>query len=185
MSDMPNIALIGRAGAGKSTVRAILVNQYRYYHTSFADPLKDIAYELWGSSARADRSKLQRLGMAVREIDPDAWVALALRHMDESKSWPVQKPWVIDDCRFENEFFALKERGFLVIRVDADEPTRESRLLANGKLQDVADLNHISETTLDWVHGDFYLWNGGGKDHEDLALELHDILSIGHRRVNA
>lgn len=170
----PNLALIGRAGAGKTTGAEYLARHYGYTRMSFAAMLKEIAGRLWSPDAAAkDRDKLQRLGVAVREIDEDAWVNVLMRQLPtESAGGAI--PVVIDDCRFPNEYWALKERGFVFVRIEATEETRVDRLLANGKLQDREQLNHVSETSLDDVFTDYRLANVAGP----LAFceELTDVI---------
>ena len=154
--DLPNVAFIGKAGAGKTTGADFLAAEFGYMRASFAKPLKDVAAQIWGESARTDRAKLQGLGVAVRDIDPDAWCTLLVRQIRQA---PPQLRWVVDDCRFPNEYQALGELGFVFIRVIAYGEQRIDRLVANGKLTDVEQLNHISETALDGVVPDYVIGN--------------------------
>lgn len=151
-ADVPNIALIGKAGAGKDTVAQVLIERFRlgYQRVALADPLKDIASILWGPDARTDRTKLQQLGVKVREIEESTWVDLLLRHIDRLQRESLRKQrFVVTDCRFPNEYRALREAGFLMIGVHAPRQLRIDRLRRNGKLQDEAQLDHPSETALD------------------------------------
>src|SRR4051812_46597071 len=115
----PSYAFYGGPGAGKTTCPEYLVSQHGLKKLSFAEPLKQIAVMLWGDEAFKDRGKLQKLGTMLREIDEDVWVNPLLRKVEESDA-----PIVVDDCRFPNEFWRLKEKGFIMIRVLADEATR-------------------------------------------------------------
>ena len=63
--DLPNVAFIGKAGAGKTTGADFLAAEFGYMRASFAKPLKDVAAQIWGESARTDRAKLQGLGVCV------------------------------------------------------------------------------------------------------------------------
>jgi hypothetical protein len=180
---LPNYAFIGKAGSGKTTAADYLVAQYHYRRVSFAAPLKDVAAGIWGTAARTDRNKLQSLGVAVRDIDPDAWVNCALADIDD----PVPagsvhdydfQPVVIDDCRFPNEYWALKERGFVVVRVQASQNVRVSRLRENGKLQDESQLAHVSETALDERAADYTVYN-----EDTLGLLYGQLHSIREREL--
>jgi dephospho-CoA kinase len=154
-------------GTGKSTAREYL-QQIGYEWVSFAQPLKDIAAELWGEEARTDRGRLQALGMAVRNIDPDAWVNLALRKVDEAT-----QPVVIDDCRFPNEYWPLAERGFKFVKLYSTEPTRVARLMANGKLEDTSQLEHESEFAIDDLIVDAGIDNNAQvEDLQDAVAEI-------------
>lgn len=151
---LPDIAFTGKAGSGKTTAADWLVEQLGYRRVSFASVLKNVGAQIWGEGARTDRDKLQRLGVAVREIDPDAWVRAALRQINT-----IKEPVVVDDLRFENELDALVEEGFVVVRVTAPRNLRLTRLRANGKLQDESQLEHVSETALDGVGVDYTITN--------------------------
>lgn len=143
LPDLPNLALIGRAGSGKTTAANYLVKHRGYDIHHFASPLKRAAEELWENPGREE---LQRLGIACREIDENVFVDNLLTYLDE---FPTGRPVVVDDCRFPNEVEALEERGFMFIRIWADEDTRVHRLQAKGKFQTREQLEHESETALD------------------------------------
>ena len=127
------IAFTGRAGAGKSTAAARLVNRYGFKRMRFAEPLK------WMLSAigltpdeidghlkeqpctllggKSPRHAMQALGTAWGRdsIDPDLWVRawqLAFEKL------PTDVPVVIDDCRFPNEVEAIRANQGVLIRID-------------------------------------------------------------------
>lgn len=163
---LPCIALLGKMGAGKTTIAEILEADYRYLRIPIAAELKSVAQRIWGEGAATDRDKLQRLGVAVREIDADAWINSALTRMDylcdpRRQTFPRPGRFVVDDVRFPNEYWALKERGFIMIRVVCDEERRVDRLIRNGKLQDMSQLEHESEKQLDDAEVDFTIENIG------------------------
>lgn len=185
---LPDLVFYGGAGAGKSTAADYLIEKLGYRRMSFAQKLKDIAVDLWGPDAAKDRGKLQALGTLLREIDEDVWVNAALKDLDaareitratrDGKEFPV----VNDDCRFPNEYWRLKERGFYFIRVLAREELRVDRLLRIGKLQDPEQLKHESETAIngqqaakEGIVWDYTLFNNDGKS--DLRLDIDNILT--------
>lgn len=165
----PDIAFIGKAGSGKTTAAQYLSDSYGYQRLSFAAKLKEMAADLWGPDAYKDRDKLQRLGIAVREIDPDAWVNVAMHKLQYKM--PAHWPVVVDDCRFENEYWALKERGFRIVRIEADRDRRLVRLKSNGKLGDEAELDHVSETAIDHLEADLTITNDQTKVGFGFAVE--------------
>jgi cytidylate kinase len=177
---LPDIAIYGKAGAGKTTGADFLVRHFGYTRHSFANTLKDVAATIWGGEVRTDRDKLQKLGVAVREIDQDAWVNALLDQLD-GRGMVIQThpPFVIDDCRFDNEYWALKERGFVFVRVNADEVVRESRLLANGKLTDRSQLYHESELGVDQFTPDYEVVNN--LDQEIYEADLLKVLNREQR----
>lgn len=139
---LPNFSLCGRMGSGKSTFAQHLVSNYGYTKVSFADALKRLATEACGMREK-DRELLQRLGVGVRDIDPDFWVNAAFKTIRT-----IQGPIVIDDLRFPNELKACQQHGFLIFRVVRDRNTRISSFgLDPDKIYDFE--GHISETALD------------------------------------
>lgn len=178
-SGYPNIAFVGKAGAGKSTAARVLQELVlpgtpaaSYERISFADALRDACESLWGYH---DRDKCQKMGMAVREIDLHTWANLWCQRVDRA-TWPV----VCDDLRFENEWWAAKGEGFVIIRIEAWRLARIDRLKANGKWQDEDQLDHISEFAVDKLVADHTIINDGTK--LDLAESLVRILDKEARR---
>ncbi|MEU5429022.1 hypothetical protein AB0H73_25995 [Streptomyces olivoreticuli] len=179
-----HVALIGRARAGKDSVGARLVARHDFVRVAFADPLRYAALDLdpivsaestalgalpirlsdtvrqhgWEHAKERPevRRTLQRLGEAMRLHDPAIWLRLALTKVDTADRWAV--PVVITDVRHTNEAEALRERGFLLVRVvrpgDHGPVSRDEQ-------------QHISETALDDYPADAVLTNGGS------LAELH------------
>jgi hypothetical protein len=182
---LPDIAFVGKAGAGKSTA-ADLLCELGYKKLSFAAPLKDIAAQLWGFDARTDRRKLQCLGVAVREIEPDTWVDLliATRRGDPRELMqhppPGAPPCVVDDARFENEWYGLKAEGFTIVRIAAPRAFRIDRLKSNGKWQDEEQLEHSSEIAVDHLKADYTIRNDGPQT--DLYDELVEVVLRERKR---
>jgi hypothetical protein len=178
---LPDIAFVGKAGAGKSTAANLLqqtggVNPATpYFRAGFAGPLKAIAERLWGPDVRTDRDKLQKLGAALREIDLDVFVSVLMPTITG-----MINPVVIDDCRFENEWWALKGAGFVMVRVTAPQSLRIDRLRAIGKLQDEAQLDHLSETAIDHLEADYTIENDQGE--WELMDAIYMILMTEWRR---
>jgi len=114
---------------------------------AFADPIKDGLLKLYPrarrdylfgpSKLRAEiipgttvtyRQVLCDLGAQARKYDEDHWVKIlidevhGLQSCSEKFPQPLQtKAMVVTDLRFPNEFTALREQGFYVIRVKREE----------------------------------------------------------------
>jgi hypothetical protein len=167
LGTLPHIAFIGRAGAGKTTAAELLVKHFGYDRLSFAAPLKVAC------GTTTDRSLLQNVGTGVRELCPDFWVNLFIHDLyDGDRAIPI----VVDDCRFPNEAHRLGIEGFTVIRVAAASGDRILRLRANGKLQDEAQLEHVSETALDDYTAADTIYNTSSPEHL-----LHQLTAILNR----
>jgi hypothetical protein len=171
VSDLPNIAFIGKAGSGKDTAAELLIEQFGYARLAFADELKNIAELLWpNSDAHKDRDRLQRLGEYVRRIDEDTWVNVALRSMGDGEGLP----WAVTDCRYKNEAWRLKGEDFVIVRVVADRNKRIARLRTMGKLGPAGWEDHVSETDLDDWPADYEIMNLGSK--ADLLEQLAQVI---------
>jgi hypothetical protein len=96
------------------------------------------------------RRTLQRYGVAIRDMDPEFWIRVAL-----SPIGYMERPVVITDVRFPNEVDAVRSRAGLLVRV--------SRPGANGN-------GHISETAIDDVPADVEIHNAGS------LLDLADAI---------
>jgi hypothetical protein len=146
---LPDVCLIGAAGAGKTTAAELLVKDYGYTRLSFAEPLKVML------DTQTDRRRLQEFGTdVVRAYEPDAWVRLFLWGKRlRLESWEAGSftgqagPFVVDDARFENEIAQLIQDDFVIARVAASLDTRIERLRANGKYVE-GMFEHASEKEL-------------------------------------
>jgi len=168
-----NIALLGKAGAGKDTVAARLVQRYAYTRIAFADPVKEMSLELdpyvptscgvtvrlsaliadvgWDYAKTAYpevRRILQRVGQSVRQQDPNFWADIAYDKIRAAHCWHL--PVVVTDVRYENEAEMLRDCGFTFVRV-----TRPGAGLSG------AEGAHASETALDNYAVRYTLHNTG------------------------
>ena len=169
-TNWPRLAFIGRAGSGKTTAAEFLVKNMNYVHLSFARKLKDIAAQLWGPTAQKDRAKLQALGTALRDLDEEVWLYPVARDIE---SVVDDGGIVVDDCRFENEFDLLVDRGFYVVRVEAAEDERVRRLQANGKFSTREDLHHVSEERQEHFPTHYRIENGNSIEaFEDEVVKI-------------
>ncbi|MFB7675606.1 hypothetical protein ACFC26_29780 [Kitasatospora purpeofusca] len=189
---VPNIALVGRARAGKDTLAAQLVKAHAYTRVAFADPLKDVVLgadpivdadpghfgylplrisqvvkrEGWekAKSRPEVRRTLQAVGQAVRDVDPEFWVRLALDRIEVAAQWNL--PVVITDCRYANEANALRLNGFKLVRV--------LRPGAHESGVSEANSQHVSETELDVFPTDATVLNTGTV--ADLGSQVEGLL---------
>jgi len=136
---MKLIAIVGVAGAGKSTVAEHLVHRHGFVRTRFAQPLKEMLRALLMSrggdydyinrctdgdlketpipelNGRTPRHAMQTLGTEWgRGLVHDAIWVDAWEDMARAESDPV----VVDDCRFVNEAAKVKALGGQVWRVE-------------------------------------------------------------------
>lgn len=137
------VAFFGPAGAGKSVTALNLRQKYKGDVLSFATPIKKLAVELFGErmqDAEFARSAHQQLGQLGRRLGgPNFWVEKLLAKVSETRNC------FVDDVRYPSEYQALKDRGFILIRLEApDKVLRERRPTMTG-----AQWAHESEQS--WV----------------------------------
>jgi len=132
------IGLTGYARSGKDSIAKTLVEKYGFERVAFADPIRELLYELnpkvdfevdggsWDIRYLVDnygwdeakqslevRRLLQTLGLGARNIiDEEIWVIKALRTMSGDGNY------VVTDVRFENEIIALRHLGAQIWRVE-------------------------------------------------------------------
>ena len=120
------IGLTGYAQSGKDSVANILVSNYGYTRVAFADPIRELLYQMnpavkdggyrvqstvdaygWDVAKTAFpevRNMLQNLGVGARKTFGDMfWVQQALRQVSPEGNF------VITDVRYPNEAKAIRE----------------------------------------------------------------------------
>ena len=155
------IAISGHAQNGKDTVANMLrskleVKGKRVLITHYADLLKYICktFFRWnGNKDEAGRSILQYVGTdVIRKKEPDYWVdfvASILKHFGDNWDFVI-----IPDTRFPNEIEKLRSDGFDVTHLKVVRSNFTSPLTEEQQ-------KHPSETALDDVEPDFYIFNEG------------------------
>lgn len=157
------IAISGKMGSGKTTLAQEIRTQFTEGYNghsamvSLGAPVKEVArnYFLMPADVK-DRLLLQQIGQQFRTIKPDVWVDLLMRDVDGMTDTTEVELVICDDVRFENEFKAMQQDGWLTIRLTVDEAEQQKRLeMAYGDkyLKHWENRNEISETDLDAVEG--------------------------------
>ena len=192
------IGIVGNIGEGKDTIASYLEDNYDFTRESFAGTLKDAVAAVFGwnrflldgqtNESRewreqvdtwwADRLNipnltpryvLQQWGTEVcrKSFHNDIWVASL-----ENKLRKVGANAVISDCRFPNEFEAIKNAGGMMIRVKRG-PEPEWYQYVNGALAgNIDDILLLKEYG---IHESEWAWYGLNVDHiitNDGTLDL-------------
>jgi hypothetical protein len=161
------IGLTGYARVGKDTVANILVKDFGFTRIAFADPIRDLLFEMnplvngvrVQDMVKEVRRLLQNLGVGARNLfGPTFWVDQAMR-----KIYDPDKNFVITDVRFINEADWLRVNGGYIWRVKRDGV--------------VAINTHVSEHEMANYPEDLTLINEGSIDQlSDLITEQMDFL---------
>lgn len=197
------IGIVGNIGEGKDTIADYLVSQHNFKRESFAGTLKDAVSAVFGwdrsmlegqtTESRewreqtdqwwADRLNipqltprfvLQQWGTEVcrRSFHDDIWVASL-----ENKLRKVGTNVVISDCRFPNEFEAIKNAGGIIVRVkrypDPDWHTHAQGALA-GDIEDILMLKEFG------IHESEWAWYGLEVDY---TIDNNDTLDALYAKV--
>lgn len=160
------IAFGGVMGSGKDTCVDYLCTKYpEHTRISFAGALYDIlsyAQEKCGFEKNKDRKFLQFIGTEwARNINENVWVDIVLGK-------DIKGVGLLSDIRFPNEFNALKNNGWICIKVTRDNIDKNR--VGNG------DNTHSSELSINDIKDeewDFIINNNSTL--EDLYKRLDKI----------
>lgn len=172
MKDYPRIiALVGNAGAGKSTVADYLIESYGYHRVKFAAPLKNMLRaiglddeEIEGSRkeepcdllcGKTPRHAMVTLGtewgrdMIGAEFWTSLWEEEVCAHINSGLNV------VVDDCRFPNELEVVKRRGGIawrIVRPDHDGSSLPGHRSEGALAAHYNDMRTIANVdTLSWL----------------------------------
>ena len=148
---MNRIALIGRMGSGKTTLANVFVN-YNYNKISFGDKVKSVCSDLFKMPVEyKNRQLIQDVAEKMKEIDNNVWINFVIGTINQIDPYCEMK-WIIDDCRFPNEYQKLKEIGFQFIYIKIDKNTQTQNIInkyGNKYLEHINNMDHISEKHID------------------------------------
>jgi dephospho-CoA kinase len=173
------IGVVGKMCSGKTTlsnyIKAYLREKYNIEMKSltFAGKVYDIAYDLFDMSReKKDRKLLQQIGSMMRQIDKDIWIKYVMK---QAKGKDV----MVEDCRYRNEFEALCEDGFLMIKINIDEEYQAERLkktYPDTYEQHLANLTHASEMDIDGLEEEKCAMVLNARDNEHNFEIVKDFL---------
>ena len=174
---MRNVALIGHAGAGKTTIAKYLSEKYGYTPVSLSLGVKHIAHAIFGidPSRKTPRNRkiLQEIGTKMREIEPNVWIRVADEFMDDMQKISGKDKFVIDDIRFLNEAEHYKKKGWVLIYLNCPDEVYKERLVQRDGAIDYEMFEHESEKQIEKIADTFY-----DVIYEiDASMELEDVLA--------
>ena len=200
------IGIMGKIGAGKTTLGNILMSNHGFVEYSFAMPLKKIALVLGFTQSQVYGTQAQKLevnkqwGVSGREFMQtfgtevckgflptvlptfnDIWVQQFKHYYANNKHVNI----VIPDVRFQDEAQAIREIGGILVNIHRHKNPLEMNVdeIANyhiklGDEKKQSHRAHASETSMSGVQPNHTIWN----DSNDLKLLEKDIWDIvnGH-----
>lgn len=167
------IALCGGMRSGKDTVGKYLREHYAFERVAFGDAIREVCAVLFPDQVRngaKPRHLYQGVGQDMRKYDEFVWIRAAYLTINHYKHHNV----VVTDLRQPNEYLALKEMGFKIVRVEASRATRIARMKAAGDDFKPEDLVHDTESHYTKFKVDYTINN-----------DLFDITDDLHQQIDA
>jgi dephospho-CoA kinase len=171
---VPKIALTGKIRSGKSAISEYLTKKYGFTRYAFGDELKRLVHLVFDVDDinGKPRRLYQFFGQVCRQYDSSIWLRKVLRKIKDDNPEDI----LIEDCRQTNEYQALKERGYVIIRVKCPDEIRIERAKADGDAFNTADLAHETESYIDTFAVDYEINNAGTLD--ELYAQV-DVIMAG------
>jgi len=177
------IAISGKMCSGKTTATKHLQSLDESFVTmSFADPIYELAEIYFGMDREnKDRDLLIHIGESFRAKDPDVWV----RHFMNLSNIAAGAGHNIlsDDARLVNELEALKQHGWITIRLEVSRDEQLRRLKAkypDTYADHVENLEHATETALDNEYDLFDVVMNADLPKPEFEAALSDIYNSYH-----
>jgi dephospho-CoA kinase len=151
------IAICGEGRVGKDTVGFYLEHLYEFTPFAFGDKLKKDFHEEFPHIPRSPKPvrAYQLYGQLMREIHgDDYWVDHCFSKIAEISNYVAPyaqgtavKPYrpMITDLRQPNELKRLREKGYIIIRIEAPKQARMDRMDKEGDDYNQASLNFETE----------------------------------------
>lgn len=169
---MTNIAIVGQMYAGKTTLANAITRVGGHQRVLMAGPLKAIAGLAFNEDIdkgktydtsygpKSGRQILQEVGQSMKSVDRDFWLNCFFNDVDHLIQIAQGSEFVVDDVRFVFEAEALRNNGWVIIKVKTPEDVRLRRGKdALGRDITTQELGHESEAEVNRISSD-YLWDG-------------------------
>lgn len=165
-----NVAIFGKFCAGKTTLAQELEDEWGFARVSMAANMKSIIKEVYGTTDKSDsvlvydkdgkphtkpiREVLQDFGQNSKGHDLHFWLRWLLNDTEFMDGIPL----VMDDARMKFEAKALRERGWLLVRIETPGHVRMERHMAlYGDYPTADQMTHPTETESDEIEVDLVL----------------------------
>ncbi|AHZ09484.1 adenylate kinase [Bacillus phage CAM003] len=174
---MIKIAIAGKMRAGKSIVERYLSIKYGFYIYDLSDGVKDDFAKKYPYNRGEKPRKGYKLYAELQKFafGEDYWVRRTLNRIGDDVEQYESNPFtsreffrnlphfkvVVTGVRQENEFRALRESGYTIIRINADDKVRLQRIKDAGDICDMDDFTDETEQYVDKAEVDFDVYNNG------------------------
>lgn len=160
------IGITGKMRSGKDEVADIITGRLGtdgepYSKIGFAEGITELLNEYVPNvfEEGKPRKAYQDVGQVLRQFHENVWVDRAMERVNTVIRRAPETHIIIKDVRQPNEYYALKEAGFTIIRVEAETELRVARSLSSNDTFNVEHLYHETEHILDDFEVDFTITN--------------------------
>lgn len=169
------IAICGTLRSGKDSVAKLIRSKEDFYTFAFSEGIWATIKLLFPKEyakrhEEKPRKLLQDIGQGMRQVDSNVWIQYTFNRIIHSGAEKV----LITDLRQLNEYEALKEAGFYIVRVDARPEVRIARAKAAGDNFNIRDMLHETERHVQNFKVDFDIDNNG--TFEELDKQVIEML---------
>jgi dephospho-CoA kinase len=166
---LPNIAIWGRSGAGKSFATKYLEERYGYEVCKPGAICREITLRLFGEDSK---TALNKVNDALRHIEPNIWLRLGFEALSRKDGI------LIDGIRFVSNVEFCRQNGFRMVKIIAGEATRLARLAAREQAFNLKiDGEHAGEIEIENESFDHTVYNE--RDDPDTLYRQLDAIVNG------
>jgi dephospho-CoA kinase len=154
------VAVTGRMRTGKDTVADFFIKKDRSQSLYFGEGIKQVIQTYFPDKLKEGKPRkiYQSVGQHFRTIDPDVWIKFLDKRYRKLLKYGAEN-FVVTDLRQPNEYSYLKDNGFIVIKVEADDELRKERIMKSGDVFDEEDFYHETELAVDSLPCDYVVTN--------------------------
>ncbi|MGF9741623.1 AAA family ATPase [Priestia megaterium] len=153
------IAIAGKFRSGKDQFAKYFLSK-GFMRAAFGDELTELIMEYFPEAIiqhGKPREHYTLLGQTFRKLNPMIWIERLepLLEVYEAMGHDI----VITDLRQQNEYEFLKENGYTIIKIEADEEVRKQRIIDAGETFDPKRFYHETELSVDSLPYDYLVTN--------------------------
>lgn len=171
------IAFFGPSRSGKNVAGRHIWEKHNAVLFAFGDEMKEWFHKIFTWIPREPKpvDEYIKFAQGCRDIDFDVWVKKVIGMIDIYLS--LNANVVITDLRQPNEYQALKERGFTIVKLHASEEALDARIGDTVKEGSELVKNNPTELHFDTYEFDYEIHNSGTIEEfiEKIDEMLHDI----------
>lgn len=154
------IAIAGKMRSGKDTLAKHFIDDLNFKKLAFGEGIEKVGHDFFPNimAKGKNRKFYQHVGQSFREIDPRVWINYLDKRLQDLHSKGIEN-FIVTDVRQVNEYHYLKEQGFVMLKVEAEEEVRRERIEKAGDIFSPEQFYHETEKQVDSIPADYILTN--------------------------